>query len=108
MSDEKIHITISGAEKSGKTTIARIIADALKRAGFADVVNLDRSSKSEGLHPIESDRVRRFAEGRRVVVLTAVAHRQALQRSEKAQTGKPWRASDGVRERGHLNSKAGG
>jgi uridine kinase len=85
MSDERIHITVSGAQQSGKTTIARIIADALKRAGFADVVNLDRSSKNDGLHPIETDRIRRFAEGRRVVVLTAVTHRQALQRSEKAQ-----------------------
>jgi adenylylsulfate kinase-like enzyme len=86
MSNEKIHVTISGPSGAGKTTIARVIAEALKKAGF-DAKNIDGDAKNReaGLFPSETDRLRRFAEGRAVTVLTANTTRQAIARSEKAQ-----------------------
>lgn len=84
--DDKVHVTISGPTKSGKTTIARIIQEALRKAGFEGVVNLDKDAKNrgQGLFPVEGDRVRRFAEGRKVTIITANVTRQALQKSAAA------------------------
>ena len=84
--EDKIHVTVSGPMNSGKTTIARVIADALRRAGFEGVVNLDRDAKNrnQGFFPVDAERLRRFAEGRKVTIITANVNRQALQRSARA------------------------
>ncbi len=73
MKTPTLSITISGITGSGKTTVARIIEQALKKAGFQDVTNIDanEANRKEGLWPIEADRVRRWTEGRPVRILTA-------------------------------------
>lgn len=72
MSTNKLRVTISGPTKSGKTTVARVIAEALKKAGFDDTVVLDSdaSNKNAGIMPYDSHNLRRFADGLRVDVLT--------------------------------------
>lgn len=81
--DHNLQITLSGSEENptvsvvgptntGKTTIARIIEEALKKAGF-EVSNLDPDAKNrgQGLFPVETDRMRRLAEGKKVRIVVA-------------------------------------
>jgi tRNA uridine 5-carbamoylmethylation protein Kti12 len=54
-------VVVSGPANSGRTTVARVIAEALASAGFT-VNNLDPdANKKEGIYPIEKERLKEMA-----------------------------------------------
>lgn len=74
-------VVITGDRGSGKTTVARIIEEALAKAGFEFAVNLDPDKdEPQGLYPIETPRLKRFGKRCRVRIQTLTTIRPPQKR----------------------------
>lgn len=82
MSDElalnQIVVTVSGRSQSGKSTILYVIFDALRAAGFTDVLVSDPDLFKHGFYRQQSNRVRYLAENvKRPITLETMSLRSS-------------------------------
>lgn len=91
----KVYVTVTAPTRTAKTTMTRIIERALKSAGFPNVFNSDpdRDVSEVGLHLIEDDRIREWANATPVYLLAlkGEVERKKVALTEKEQLQREYR-----------------